>query len=132
MRGASAWWGLTQASDILKIDKPQRKLQIIKYASHGHLTVESKVHKVEEKLFRKVTIEENHVLRLYLQQNNAITYNLRLRPITSCSRPKMTVCLSHVCSIGSLSERSKHYTFIRQNKLLYVIHPLKTSRKSHF
>ena len=63
MRGASAWWGLTQASDILKIDKLQRKLQIIEYAPHGHLTVESKVHKVEEKLFKKVTVEEDHVLR---------------------------------------------------------------------
>ena len=50
-------WGLTQASNIVKIDKLHRKLQRIEYTSHDH-------------------------------------------PITSCSRPKMTVYLSHVCSIG--------------------------------
>jgi len=85
---APAWWGLTQASDILKIDKLQRKLQRIEYASHDQPTVESKVHKAEEKLFKKVTVEEDHVLRQYLPQNNAIKYNLRPRPHNFLLPPK--------------------------------------------
>ena len=63
---APAWWGLAQASDIPKIDKMQRNLQRIEYASHDQPTVESKVHKAEEKLFKKVTVEEDHVLSQYL------------------------------------------------------------------
>src|SRR6218665_933517 len=73
-----AWRGLTQASDILKIDKLQRKLKRIEYASHDHPTIESKVHKAEEKLFRKVTVEEGHVLRQYLPQNNAIADDAKI------------------------------------------------------
>ena len=92
---APARWGLTQARDILKIDKLQRKLQRIEYTSHDHPTVESKLHKVEEKLFRKATVEEDHVLRQCLPQNNAIKYNLKPRPHNFCSRPKMAVYLSH-------------------------------------
>ena len=38
---APAWKSLTQASDILKIDKLQRKLKGIEYASHDQPTVES-------------------------------------------------------------------------------------------
>jgi len=76
---AAAWWGLTQASDILKIDNLQRKLQGVEYDSHDHPTVESKVHKAKVKVPRKVTVEEYHVLRQYLPQNNANTYNLRPR-----------------------------------------------------
>src|SRR6218665_4032973 len=74
------WWGLTQANDILKIDKLQRKLQIMEYASHDHPIVESKLHKAEEKLFRNVTVQGDHVHRHYLPQNNVITYTLRPRP----------------------------------------------------
>src|SRR6218665_1970257 len=88
---APAWWGLTQASaasDILKIDKLQRKLQKIEYASHDQPTVESKVHKAEEKLLKKVTVEEDHVLRQYLPQNSAIKYNLRPRPHNFLLPPK--------------------------------------------
>jgi len=59
---APAWLGLTQASDILKIDQLQRKLQRIEYASHDQPMVESKVHKADEKLFKKVIVEEDHVL----------------------------------------------------------------------
>jgi len=42
--GASAWWtprGLTQASDRLKIENLQRKLQRIEHASHDNPTVET-------------------------------------------------------------------------------------------
>src|SRR6218665_1880423 len=56
---APAWWGLTQASDILKINQLQRKLQRIEYASHDQPIVESKVHKADEKLFKKVIVEED-------------------------------------------------------------------------
>jgi len=52
--------------------KLQRKLQRIEHASHDQPTVESKVHKAEEKLFKKVIVEEDHVLWQYLPQNNAI------------------------------------------------------------
>ena len=45
----------------------------------------------------------------YLPQNNAIKYNLRSRPHNVLLPPKDD-SLSHVCSLGSLSERSKHYT----------------------
>jgi len=38
------------------------------------------VQKAEEKLFRKVTVDEEHALRQYLPQNNTITYNLWPRP----------------------------------------------------
>ena len=37
---APAWWVLTQASDRLKIDNLQRKLQRIEYTSHDHPTAE--------------------------------------------------------------------------------------------
>ena len=60
---APAWWGLTQASDILKLDKLHRKLHRIENASHDHPTVESKLYKAEEKLFSKITVEADHVLR---------------------------------------------------------------------
>src|SRR6218665_3050990 len=105
---APAWWGLTQTSDILKIDKLQRKLQRIEYAPYDQPTVESKVHKAEEKLFKKVIVAEDHVLRQYLQQNNAIKYNLRPRPHNFLLPPKDDILF--VSRIGSLSERSKHYT----------------------
>ena len=57
-------------------DNLQQKLQRIEYTSHDHQTVESKVQKAEKKLFWKVTVEEGHVLRQYLPQNNAFTYDL--------------------------------------------------------
>ena len=40
----------------------------MEYISHAHPTVESKVQKAEEKLFRKVTVDEEHVLKQYLTQ----------------------------------------------------------------
>jgi len=40
------------------IDNQQRKLQIIEYNSNDHPTVESKVQKAEDKLFRIVTVDE--------------------------------------------------------------------------
>jgi len=85
---APTWWGLTQASDILKIYKLQRKVQRIEYASHDDPRVEIKVHQAEERLFRKITVEDDHVLKQYLPQNNAITYNLRPRPHNILLPPK--------------------------------------------
>jgi len=60
----------------------------MEYASLDHPAVESKVYKADEKLFRKVTVEDDHVLRQYLPQNKAITYNLRPRPHNFLLPPK--------------------------------------------
>ena len=76
-----AWSGVIQASDRLKIYNLQRKHHIIEYTSHAHPTAESKMRRAEEKLFRKVTVEEEHVLRQYLPQNTAITYALERDPL---------------------------------------------------
>ena len=73
---APTWWDLSHASDCrLRIDHLQR----IEYTSHDHPTVESKVQKAEEKLFRNVAVEEEtrFLLKLYnLPQKNAFTHNL--------------------------------------------------------
>src|SRR6218665_2263544 len=114
---APAWWGLTQVSDILKIDKLQRKLQRIEYASHDQPTVESKVHKAEEKVFKKVTVEEDHGLRQYLPQNNTIKYNLRPRPHNFLHPPK-----DDSLFIARMLYRSKHYT----SKINYYITSIST------
>jgi len=108
---APAWWDLT-----LKIDKLQRKLQRIEYASHDDLTVVSKVRKVEEKLFRKITVEEDHVLTQHLPQNNAIMYNLRPRPHNFLLAPK-----DDSLFITRMLYRKSIGNTIHQNKLLYKI-----------
>ena len=78
----------------------------MEYASLDHPAVESKVYKADEKLFRKVTVEDDHVLRQYLPQNKAITYNLRPRPHNFLLPPKD----EFIYHAKTLSERNKHYT----------------------
>ena len=58
-----AWWGLTKASDRLRILNLQCKSIRNENISRTEPSIESKAQKVEEKLSEKITAEEVHVLR---------------------------------------------------------------------
>ena len=74
-----AWWGYTSANDRARIDRLINRLRRGGYLPTDHPCFEELANKADQRLFKAISTNKNHVLAKYLPEIKTTGHNLRSR-----------------------------------------------------
>jgi len=74
-----AWWGYTSANDRARIDRLINRLRRGGYLPTDHPCFEELANKADQRLFKAISTNKNHVLAKYLPEIKTTGHNLRPR-----------------------------------------------------
>ena len=78
MYASPAWWG-SSAHDLARIDQLLRKLKRCGFLPPGAPSAEALAREANDRLFKAVLLDPNHVLRQHFPETMSTNYNLRPR-----------------------------------------------------
>src|SRR6218665_1688010 len=74
-----AWWGYTSANDRARIDRLINRLRRGSYLPMDHPCFEELASRADERLFKAISTNKNHVLAKYLPEIKTTGHNLQPR-----------------------------------------------------
>ena len=74
-----AWWGLMGREELLRIDSFLRRAKKLGYYHSNGKMFEELCLTADDKLFKKIQANNNHVLHQFLPEKTPVNYNLRKR-----------------------------------------------------
>ena len=74
-----AWWGYSSANDRARIDQLIRKLKRSGFLPQVAPDAETLAREADDRLFKSILLDPNHVLRKHFPETRPTNYNLRPR-----------------------------------------------------
>jgi len=79
MYASPAWWGYSSANDRARIDQLIRKLKRSGFLPQVAPDAETLAREADDRLFKSILLDPNHVLRKHFPETRPTNYNLRPR-----------------------------------------------------